>query len=107
MHLNDIEVTSFVSELSPSEMWDLLTSATYPKTSEKKIGMGPNLAKLLMSVHGGHFYDIQKGYFYNNHHSHVYSTVVYSITDSCSLSLAGLMTETYSKSLHCPWLSCI
>mmetsp|Transcript_5657 Transcript_5657/g.9967 ORF Transcript_5657/g.9967 Transcript_5657/m.9967 type:complete len:650 (-) Transcript_5657:180-2129(-) len=69
MNLQDIgKVRAFANEIPPYSMWDLLTNSTYETgillhnitAGNKKIGMGPNLAKLFISAYGGHFLNVQQ-----------------------------------------------
>jgi hypothetical protein len=69
MNLEDVgNVKAFANEIPPYSMWDLLTNSTYEtniplhniKAGLKKIGMGPNLAKLFISAYGGHFFRVQR-----------------------------------------------
>jgi len=53
--LNDISKTLFTGEVPPKSMWELLVTKTIAKNSEQSlIGMGENLARLLISSYGGH-----------------------------------------------------
>jgi hypothetical protein len=55
---NLIDLTSilFAGEIPPKSMWDLLVTKTKTGShSEKVIGMGENLASLLIASYGGHF----------------------------------------------------
>jgi len=54
MNLNNISRTLFAGEIPPKSMWELLVRKEEPN-GEKVIGMGPNLASLLIGSYGGHF----------------------------------------------------
>jgi hypothetical protein len=55
LNLNDITKVLFVGEIPPHSMWELLVTKKFGKTNKPVIGMGENLAELLIASYGGHF----------------------------------------------------
>jgi hypothetical protein len=56
-NLNDLNSLLFAGKIPPKSMWELLVTKTKTdnQNGEKVIGMGENLARLLISSYGGHF----------------------------------------------------
>jgi hypothetical protein len=54
LNLDDISDICFAGEIPPKSMWDLLVTKTNT-AGNKVIGMGENLANVLMGSYGGHF----------------------------------------------------
>jgi hypothetical protein len=55
LNLNDISNILFAGEIPPKSIWELLVTKKIGKTSMPVIGMGENLAHLLIASYGGHF----------------------------------------------------
>jgi hypothetical protein len=54
LNRNDIKFILFAGEISPKSMWELLV--TNKKNKAPMIGMGENLAHLLIASYGGHLF---------------------------------------------------
>jgi hypothetical protein len=54
LNLDDISRICFAGEIPPKSMWDLLVTKTN-SGGDKVIGMGENLASVLIASYGGHF----------------------------------------------------
>jgi hypothetical protein len=56
LNLNDISQVLFAGEIPPKSIWELLvTKESEQKAGKPLIGMGENLARLLIASYGGHF----------------------------------------------------
>jgi hypothetical protein len=55
LNLNDIKSVLFAGEIPPKSMWELLVTKKIRSTNKAVIGMGENLARLLIASYGGHF----------------------------------------------------
>jgi hypothetical protein len=54
LNMNDIKAILFAGEIPPKSMWELLVTKKIGKTNMPVIGMGENLAHLLIASYGGH-----------------------------------------------------
>jgi hypothetical protein len=61
LNQNDITDILFAGEIPPKSMWELLVTKVDNTTGTSKpvIGMGENLARMLIDSYGGHFLDMQ------------------------------------------------
>lgn len=61
LNRKDISGILFAGEIPPKSMWELLVTKVDNTTGTSKpvIGMGENLARMLIDSHGGHFLDMQ------------------------------------------------
>jgi hypothetical protein len=57
LNLNDISAVLFAGEIPPKSMWELLVTKKKKigSSNQPVIGMGKNLARLLIASYGGHF----------------------------------------------------
>jgi hypothetical protein len=61
VNLNDISDIFFATDIPPKSMWEILVTKVDNSTGTSKpvIGMGANLAFLLIDSYGGHFLNIE------------------------------------------------
>jgi hypothetical protein len=60
LNLNEITAILFAGEVPPKSMWELLVTKKNGSTNKHVIGMGKNLARLLIASYGGHILRISQ-----------------------------------------------